>query len=161
MDLAAPERGLLAIGVEVYTLLWPMAVPGDAGRSPTISLPGGLSVSMGSVQRVGWRGSIEYLVSLPQPFWQWWSAQPNGVEALRRHCHVNRAQKVVDQQTYRYKAVLPTVPAGRCLVCSPPVTPQPPSESPRARFAGVFSSPAGRLLPPGDVAGVGSAARSC
>lgn len=91
MDLAAPERGLLAIGVEVYTLLWPMAVPGDAGRSPTISLPGGLSVAMGSVQRVEWRGSIEYLVSLPQPFWQWWSAQPNGVEALRLCCDDGQA----------------------------------------------------------------------
>jgi hypothetical protein len=83
MDLAAPDRQLLAIGPEASAILWPAHASGTRDSAPTITLENGSTVVAESVHR--WSGNLRTIVRLPGEFWQWWAEQ-EGADALLLSC---------------------------------------------------------------------------
>ncbi len=89
MDLAAPAKGLLAVGADLVALLTPLAESGDRGPTPALALDGGPTVAV-TWEGYGWRVMLRSLVKLPAPFWRWW-AQREGATALVVRCEDGEA----------------------------------------------------------------------
>ncbi len=73
MDLASPDRGLLAITPEASALLWPEHRYRTNGKKPEIALEHGPTVVMASDHH--WGGNLRTVVQLPVAFWHWWASQ--------------------------------------------------------------------------------------
>ncbi|HEY3080546.1 MAG TPA: plasmid pRiA4b ORF-3 family protein, partial [Chloroflexota bacterium] len=90
MDPVVPGKGLLALGVEAFALLWPTAAAWEtADPAPTLALDGGPEVVLEGQHR-GWGTGTRIVARFPAPFWSWWETRP-GADALHLRCEDGQA----------------------------------------------------------------------
>ena len=92
IELAAPNRRLLAVGKEVLALLWPQNPWGGSGRSATIRLAGDDTITV-KPEHAKWAGmGLWGTIQLPMPFWHWWDHQHRaGADAILISCEDGEA----------------------------------------------------------------------
>ncbi|MBI4499239.1 MAG: plasmid pRiA4b ORF-3 family protein [Chloroflexi bacterium] len=91
MDLVAPEKGLVAVGAEVYALLWPMPRWQAPERTPRLALDGGPEVTL-EVERGLVPFGLRFPMTFPAAFWQWWEVQQQaGADMVLLHCRDGEA----------------------------------------------------------------------
>lgn len=96
VDLAAPNRRLLAVGKEVLALLWPESPWSGLGRSATVRLEGDDAVTVKSEHANRPGGAQWGTLQFPVPFWRWWTKQHQaGADAILISCEDGEAGKYV------------------------------------------------------------------
>lgn len=92
VDLAAPNRRLLAVGKEVLAILWPDDPWGGRGRSATLRLEGDEAVTVKPEHALSSGAGMWGAMQLPVPFWRWWDKQKRtGADALLVTCEDGEA----------------------------------------------------------------------
>ncbi len=106
MDDAVLNGGVLRVPKELIIFLWPYVDNYSSDATATLQLTDTLSVDVtfpGLYQREpGLRGQSSSLLTLPQPFWDWWEARwVDGADTLVIQC-VNGEAKQYRVETMRY-----------------------------------------------------------
>jgi hypothetical protein len=85
MDALAPDKRLVALGVEAFALLWPTATERrEDAAAPRLALEDGPEIVL---EKQPWAlpGATRLVTPFPYGFWRWWSARM-GADALELRC---------------------------------------------------------------------------